>query len=85
MTASYDFNTNQTAYGYDALGRLVNIVKPCDTTPGYPTVEYDYALAVPFAVTGLINYVETGNWTGRLGQLPISAVTTSFHVGLSMA
>jgi RHS repeat-associated protein len=56
--SSTDFNTNTTSYGYDSLGRLASVVKPYDT-PGYPTVEYSYNLAVPVGTNGLVNYVET--------------------------
>jgi RHS repeat-associated protein len=58
LTACSDFNTNVTAYGYDAFVRLINIVRPNDTME-YPTTEYDYALAIPFGTNGLVNYVET--------------------------
>jgi YD repeat-containing protein len=58
VTSSTDFNANTTTYGYDTFARLTSIVKPGDT-PAYPTVEYDYALAVPFAATGLVNFIET--------------------------
>jgi len=53
-----DFSSNATTYGYDTFGRLVHIVKPLDT-PAYPTLEFDYALAVPFSSTGRVNYIET--------------------------
>lgn len=53
-----DFNGNATIYSYDAVGRLVNVVKPYDT-PEYPTVEYDYVLAQPFGPDVLVNYIET--------------------------
>jgi RHS repeat-associated protein len=53
-----DFNSNQTTFGYDVFGRLINLVKPPDTS-GYPTVEYDYDLAVPVSSGGVVNYVET--------------------------
>ena len=67
VTRSTDFNTNSTTYGYDTFARLSTIVKPGDT-PAHPTVEYDYALAVPADYwtadgltrrEGLVNYVET--------------------------
>jgi RHS repeat-associated protein len=58
ITSTLDFNTNQTTYGYDEFGRLSHIVKPGDTVE-YPTVEYDYALAVPVTGGGLVNYVES--------------------------
>jgi RHS repeat-associated protein len=66
VTASFDFNTNQTTYGYDVFNRLSNMVKPYDT-PDYPTVEYDYALAVKFPLPsggegqgeGVVNFIET--------------------------
>ena len=64
ITSSTDFNSNMTGYGHDTFGRLTSIVEPGDS-PEYPTVEYDYALAVPFprAVAGqdegMVNYIET--------------------------
>ena len=58
VTSSTDFNANTTTYSYDTFARLTSIVKPGDT-PAHPTVEYDYALAVPFAATGIVNYIET--------------------------
>ncbi len=58
VTTSTDFNTNVTTYSYDALARLTSIVKPGDSL-AYPTVEYDYVLALPVGGTGLVNYVET--------------------------
>ena len=58
VTGSTDFNSIQTTFGYDVFGRLINIVRPGDT-PAFPTAEYDYALAVPFQGTSLVNYVET--------------------------
>jgi RHS repeat-associated protein len=67
VAASYDFNTNQTTYGYDEFARLISIVKPYDT-PAYPTVEYGYALAVPTADGGLVNFVETLQLDKPLGS-----------------
>ncbi|HVV71653.1 MAG TPA: toxin TcdB middle/N-terminal domain-containing protein, partial [Verrucomicrobiae bacterium] len=58
MVSSTDFNTNTTLYGYDVFARLVSMTKPYDS-PAYPTMEYDYSLAVPFGANGLINFVET--------------------------
>jgi RHS repeat-associated protein len=58
VTSSTDFNTNSTAYGYDTFARLTSIVRPGDSND-YPTSEYDYALAVPFQTTNLVNFVET--------------------------
>jgi len=58
MTSSLDFNQNQTSYGYDVFGRLIQVIKPGDT-PDYPTSQYGYFLAVPFGAAGLVNYVET--------------------------
>jgi YD repeat-containing protein len=55
---STDFNGNTTTYAFDALGRLVRMVKPGDSTE-YPTLEYAYGVAVPTAAGGLVNYVET--------------------------
>jgi RHS repeat-associated protein len=64
VTSSTDFNGNTTAFGYDALGRLIRIIKP-GGTPAYPTAEYEYALGVRCAirpgtgeVDGIVNYVE---------------------------
>jgi YD repeat-containing protein len=57
MLSSTDFNSNTTTYAYDTLGRLTSIVKPYDTA-AFPTLEYDYALAVPVS-TGIVNFVES--------------------------
>jgi hypothetical protein len=63
-------STATTAYGYDTFARLTGIVKPGDT-PAYPTVEYDYALAVPFATTGVgpSTTSRPGNSTRRPGRV----------------
>lgn len=66
IVRSWDFNLNETAYTYDALGRLTQVVKPGDT-PDYPTAEYGYGVAIPVPSrsadglwrTGLVNFVET--------------------------
>ncbi|HTL58005.1 MAG TPA: toxin TcdB middle/N-terminal domain-containing protein [Candidatus Limnocylindrales bacterium] len=58
ITSSTDFNSNTTSYGYDAFARLLNMVKPYDTAD-YPTLEYNYVLAVPYGANGLVNYIET--------------------------
>lgn len=65
VNRAIDFNGNITTYTHDALGRLSSIVKPGDTA-AFPTMEYDYALAVPvnfsssgLTRTGLVNHVET--------------------------
>lgn len=58
VISSTDFNANSTTYGYDPLARLTSTVKPGDSE-SYPTVEYDYALALPSGSNGLVNYVET--------------------------
>ena len=71
VTSSLDFNSNQTTYGYDVFARLINIVKPYDT-PAYPTVEYNYALAVPTADGGLVNFVETLQLDQPLGSAGVS-------------
>ncbi|MBC8233575.1 VCBS repeat-containing protein [bacterium] len=55
---SFDFNSQKTTYGYDTFARLINTVRPGDTSD-YPTIEYDYILAEPFGEEGVINYVET--------------------------
>jgi len=57
MLSSTDFNSNTATYTYDALARLTSVVKPYDTV-AFPTMEYDYALAVP-ADGGIVNFVET--------------------------
>ena len=74
VTSSIDFNTNTTTYAYDGFARLINIVRPYDT-PAYPTAEYDYAVAVPYGVAGLVNYVETR----QLDKTPGSAATKRDH------
>ena len=67
VASSTDFNANNTFYGYDTFARLVSLVKPGDSA-AFPSVEYDYALAVPtdywsadglVRSTGVVNYVET--------------------------
>ena len=78
VNSSSDFNTNTTSYGYDNFARLTSIVKPGDS-PAYPTVEYDYALAVPFAATNLVNYVETR----QLDKMPGTVGTKRDHYLLS--
>lgn len=78
VTSSTDFNGNQTAYGYDAFARLTSIVKPGDTTD-HPTVEYEYALALPFRETNLVNFVETR----QLDKDPAAAGSKRDHYFLS--
>ncbi len=58
IISSTDFNTNSTTCGYDSFGRIISLVEPYDT-PAYPTVAYEYALAIPFGNGGIVNYVET--------------------------
>ena len=66
VSSANDFNSNSTTFGYDAFGRLINIIRPGDS-PDYPTAEYSYALAVPFPLPpggegqgeGVVNYVES--------------------------
>lgn len=58
VVSSVDFNNHTTSYGYDALGRIIRMVKPGDTAE-YPSTEYSYALGVQFGSTNLVNYVET--------------------------
>lgn len=55
---SLDFNGHETSYGYDVFARLTRMIRPGDTA-AYPTVEYQYALAVPFGNNHMVNYVET--------------------------
>ena len=74
VSTSTDFNTNITSYGYDTFARMVNIVKPYDT-PEYPTLEYDYALAVPSGSNGLINFIETR----QLDKVPGTLATKRDH------
>jgi RHS repeat-associated protein len=77
ITASRDFNANQTSYAYDTFGRLINIIRPYDTQQ-YPTLKYDYALAVPAGSTGLVNYIETR----QLGQTNSYFISRAFIDGL---
>lgn len=58
VVQSTDFNGNTTRFRYDEFGRLIGIVRPGDTAD-FPTVEYSYALAVPFRGSNIVNYVET--------------------------
>jgi RHS repeat-associated protein len=68
ITESTDFNGHATDYGYDALGRLTQVVRPGDTT-AYPTTEYTYALAAPVGGGKTVNYIETA----KLDREPGSA------------
>jgi len=74
VTASIDFNGNTTSYAYDAFGRLVEAIKPGDTS-AFPSAEYSYALAVPAGNGRLINYVETR----ALDQAPESSGNKRDH------
>lgn len=58
ITSSLDFNGYRTSCGYDAFGRLIDLLKPGDN-PAYPSAEYEYGLAQPTGASGLVNYVET--------------------------
>ncbi len=69
VSTSTDFNGNVTTYGYDVFARFVHVIKPLDT-PAYPSVEYDYVLALPVGNTGLVNYVET-RMLDKDPQLPL--------------
>jgi RHS repeat-associated protein len=78
VISSTDFNGHATTYGYDGLGRLTSIVRPGDVE-AYPTVEYKYALAQPFGVAGLVNFIETR----RLDRAPGSVGDKPGHYLLS--
>ncbi|HKX61981.1 MAG TPA: toxin TcdB middle/N-terminal domain-containing protein, partial [Verrucomicrobiae bacterium] len=65
ITASRDFNGNQTSYGYDNFARLIRVIRPGDTAE-YPTLEYDYVLGLPTGSNALVNYIETR----RLDKVP---------------
>jgi RHS repeat-associated protein len=58
VSATVDFNGNPTAYGHDAFGRPIHILRPGDLA-GYPSVEYAYAVAVPLGDGRVVNHVET--------------------------
>ncbi|MGA1237313.1 MAG: toxin TcdB middle/N-terminal domain-containing protein, partial [Limisphaerales bacterium] len=58
VASSTDFNANTTFYRYDPFARLIGMVKPGDSAD-YPTIEYDYALAVSAGENRIVNYVET--------------------------
>lgn len=51
MTSFTDANGRETAFGYDAFGRLSSIVKPGDSA-AYPTQSFEYRLAEP--VSGIV-------------------------------
>lgn len=58
ITQATDFNGNSTAYGYDAHGRLVAIVKPGDD--GFnPTTSYGYVLGHRLPDGRVVNWIET--------------------------
>ncbi len=58
VTSSTEFNGNTTTYGYDVFGRFINTIRPGDTAQ-YPGIEYEYQLAQPVGVAGLVNCIET--------------------------
>ena len=58
VAASIDFNGHRTGYSYDGFARLIGIVRPGDS-PDFPTVEYDYTLALPVGADRVVNFVET--------------------------
>jgi RHS repeat-associated protein len=69
MTAEYDLGhgtvravTNfagaTTTYGHDVFSRFVRSVRP-GATEDFPSLEYEYRLAMPVAGGGVVNYVET--------------------------
>src|SRR6185503_10158981 len=74
ITSSTDFNGHLTSYSYDALGRMIQLVRPGDT-PDFPTVEYSYALAVPAGSNRLVNFVETR----RRDQSSVSSPKSSMY------
>jgi len=65
MTSSTDFNGHTTTYGYDTFARLTSITKPPDT--GH-TLEYEYVLSHDFPNGKVINWVETRQRDGSLGD-----------------
>ena len=81
MTASIDFNTNRTDYAYDSFGRLTSVVRPYDSA-AFPTMEYEYALAIPVqngSGTGIVNFIEKR----QLDRTPGSAGSKRDHYLLS--
>jgi len=78
MLSSTDCNGNTTFYAHDALARLTSITKPGDTA-AFPTMEYDYALAVPTTNGGIVNFVETR----QLDRTPGDAGSKRDHYHLS--
>ena len=88
VTASLDFNRRQTTYGRDAFGRLIHILKPGDP-PGYPSVEYEYALSQTTGASGLINFIETRTLDRAPGTAPAKRdhyfISRQFSDGLGRA
>ena len=78
MLSSLNFNGHTTTYSHDALARLSSVVKPGDTAT-FPTMEYDYAVAVPADATHFVNYVETR----QLDRTPGSAGSKRDHYLIS--
>ncbi|MBN2505496.1 MAG: VCBS repeat-containing protein, partial [Verrucomicrobia bacterium] len=68
LTRARDYNGHDILYSYDAFGRLASVVRPGDTA-AFPTTEYRYVQAQPFAPGRVVNYVETRS----LDQPPASA------------
>jgi RHS repeat-associated protein len=74
-SAFTDMNGHTTRFGYDALGRLVKIVKPGDTM-ALPTKEFQYVLSDPASrivsrereVSGGAETFDTVTWFDGLGR-----------------
>ncbi len=53
-----DANGYETVFNHDEFGRLVSTFQPGDS-PEYPSLEYEYALAVPLNATNTVSFIET--------------------------
>jgi RHS repeat-associated protein len=87
ITASRDFNAQETTYGYDVFARLSQVVRPGDTA-ALPTTEYAYAIAQPVGSNGLVNYVETRRLDAESaggGKLDHYHIARQFSDGLGRA
>ncbi len=95
VNRSIDFNSHTTTYGYDALARLIRIIRPGDTEE-HPTTECEYVLGLTLPrphggagqTEGVINYVETRQRDVSAIQNPKSAMylhSRQFSDGLGRA
>ena len=58
VLSATNFAGSTTTYGYDVFSRFVRSIRP-GASEDFPSLEYDYRLAVPVTGGGVVNYVET--------------------------